>query len=118
MTNELIKDTNLSEFERRVLQLIRTGYKQDEVANKIKEEFPDEEVYQQKISRVLEDIAWKLAETFRKSVEAFRVATGEITIPTKVCSKCGEEKAHTEFGKDSSKADGLKSHCKECRKSK
>lgn len=116
MVNELVKDTNLTKLERRILELVRAGYRQDAVASIIKEEFLDEEVYQQKVSRVLDEIAWKLAESFRSSLEAYRIAKGELTIQTKVCSKCGEEKPHREFGKDSSKSDGLKSHCKECRK--
>lgn len=116
MVNELVHDTNLTTLERRVLELIRTGYRQDAVASIVQEEFMDEEMYQQKISRVLDEVAEKLAETFRKSLEAHRVATGEITIRTKLCTKCGERKAHSEFGVDTSKVSGLTSHCKACRK--
>lgn len=35
---------------------------------------------------------------------------------TKTCTKCGEIKALDEFSKDSSKCDGLGSHCKACNK--
>ena len=35
---------------------------------------------------------------------------------TKVCSKCGEEKSISEFHKDKSTKDGLKSYCKSCAK--
>ena len=34
----------------------------------------------------------------------------------KRCSKCGEEKPGSEFGKDKSKKDGIRSQCNECRK--
>lgn len=33
---------------------------------------------------------------------------------SKTCNKCGETKPVAEFSKDSSKRDGLRSHCKEC----
>lgn len=35
---------------------------------------------------------------------------------TKVCSKCGEEKPISEFGKRNKSPDGLQYQCKECRK--
>lgn len=34
----------------------------------------------------------------------------------KVCASCGLEKPPTEFGKDSSRADGLRVVCRECRR--
>lgn len=118
ITNELIKDTDLTELERRALQLIRVGHKQKTVALILEEEFVEEDIYQQKISRILEDIARKLTESFRRSLESFGVANGEIGRVTKVCSKCGQEKSHSDFGKDSKSNDGLRSDCKECRKKK
>lgn len=33
---------------------------------------------------------------------------------TKLCTKCGQVKPVSEFGKNKSKKDGLQSHCKEC----
>ena len=35
---------------------------------------------------------------------------------TKHCNKCGKDKPISEFGKNSSKKDGLQSMCKECTK--
>lgn len=35
---------------------------------------------------------------------------------TKVCSKCGEAKARSEFHADKSKPDGLRAHCRTCQK--
>lgn len=37
---------------------------------------------------------------------------------TKRCSKCGETKPTTEFGRDRSRADGLADYCKECAREK
>lgn len=34
----------------------------------------------------------------------------------KLCTRCGENKPISEFGKNSSRADGLQVHCKSCRK--
>lgn len=33
---------------------------------------------------------------------------------TKLCTKCGQVKPISEFGKNKSKKDGLQTHCKEC----
>jgi len=35
---------------------------------------------------------------------------------TKICSKCGVEKARSEFSADKGKPDGLRAHCKACHK--
>jgi hypothetical protein len=37
-------------------------------------------------------------------------------VSEKTCSKCGEIKPRTEFHKAKQAADGLRSHCKDCRK--
>lgn len=47
----------------------------------------------------------------------FELVMGSNDTPelTKTCTKCGEEKTAGEFGKDSTKPDGLRSWCKKCR---
>lgn len=42
--------------------------------------------------------------------------TTNISIPTKICTKCGWVKELSEFHKDNQKQDGLRPDCKECKK--
>ena len=41
---------------------------------------------------------------------------GSQKYPSKVCSKCGVSKPHTEFSKDLTRPDGLRLWCRECAK--
>jgi hypothetical protein len=52
------------------------------------------------------------------SGKSFELVMGSNDTPEelKFCTKCGEDKSPGEFGKDSSKPDGLRSWCKRCRK--
>lgn len=40
------------------------------------------------------------------------------TAPMSVCSRCGETKPITEFGRDKSKRDGLHHYCRPCAREK
>lgn len=52
----------------------------------------------------------------RMSQRSKPVTTSSIP-PTKVCTKCGQEKPFSDFHRQAKAPNGLRSHCKECRKS-
>lgn len=49
------------------------------------------------------------------SKEAVQTQQIEAGVNAKICPKCEEIKYYSEFGKDKSKASGMKSHCRSCR---
>lgn len=114
---ELMKRINLTEIESRLIELLKDGWSQRETAIIINREFgfDEEDGYtQQKVSEtILRKIAPRLAEAYRSHEKELRVANGELTIQTKVCKKCNEEKSVEEFHREGS---GYKSVCKSCRK--
>lgn len=116
IVRQLIDMTEFTVEEEQVLFLHQHGYSQKYIAEECSKLF-GEEYIQQEVSRCLSDIVEKLVNTYEAFYMNYMIKNGKISnAGLKTCSKCGEQKYKGAFDKDSSKKDGLKSQCKECRK--
>lgn len=116
IVRQLIEMTEFTVEEEQVLYLHQHGYSQKYIAEECSRLF-GEEYIQQEVSRCLDDIVNKLVTTYETFYNKYLVKNNLINeAGLKTCSKCGETKYRGYFDKDSSKKDGLKSQCKECRK--
>jgi len=116
MVNEMSKEAFLTKQESRILELIRAGHKQADVADVIMEEFG--KCGQYTVSRAIDTIVGKIAWCFEDSIEAFETGRPRQTMLYKVCKTCEEEKAIVDFDKEEKGKYGRKAHCKCCRKEK
>lgn len=109
---------NLTQIERRIIELTQSGYKQDSIATVINEEYPEASYTQQKVSENIWDIAQRVVDHLQSNSKQFKILRGEIRMQTKICEACKTEKEVTQFHRDSKSSDGYRAKCKECRKSK
>ena len=49
------------------------------------------------------------------NIDTLNAYNNTTSIPSKVCTKCNQIKRLTEYNKDKTKSDGLRSSCKQCR---
>lgn len=116
IVRQLIEMTMFTVEEEQVLFLYQHGYTHKYIAEECSRLF-GEEYLRQEVTRCLSDIAEKLINTYETFYTKYLINNNKIDEKgLKTCSKCGETKYRGEFDKDSSKKDGLKSQCKQCRK--
>lgn len=106
---QLIKQSNLNDFEKDVLQLWREeDLKQEDIAEELG-------VSQSYVSDTLRNICKKAIKQYKENYEDWlylNYLKGEY----KKCSQCGEIKLIDKFGKWSYSNDGYRPECKICRK--
>jgi hypothetical protein len=111
---ELIKRTDLKDFEKDIIQLKVDGCKSDEILAYLGKRY-DIKWNDTYLSRVYNSfIPIKISEQYKKEFMYWyylNIVKGEY----KRCPVCGKIKLVNEFGKDSSKKDGLRSECRYCR---
>lgn len=102
----LMKNIKIREEDIEVVKLYRNGLSQEEIAVELR-------VSQQNVSQIVNRLADSVIQEYERVYEDWYYLD-RVKGKYKKCSKCGEVKIHSKFGKDNRISDGLKSFCKKC----
>lgn len=115
---DILSNTEFTDEEQFVLDVLFDGYSQKQIEKKFKE-LDLEGFNQRKISRLInQQIPNKLLNTYLAHMDEW-LYTEKIMGNFKKCSKCGEVKLISNdryFNKDKNRKDGYDMYCKECKK--